>query len=299
MPHAGTAALLRFASFDLDLRTRELRQNGLPVKLQDLPMRLLMLLASRPGELVSREEIEKALWGGDQFVDFEHGINTAMRKIREALGDTTGAPRFIETLPRKGYRFVAPVEVLNAGSASFTEAAGRQDPPVAESPVLPVAEAGSGGDDPHAMAYFLPRTSARLLFLAIQAGYLGMYFAFLSQTDAAGEVLERLWQAPEALLPAAVVLAVCGVAVRLYLLTSFGVQHPAAGRQYGRLFPVLFVVDALWAAAPLLLARKIGLGLSLAAVAGLAYLPFAQRTLTLSVYRQEPGSAGLADRAAH
>src|SRR5258705_14014417 len=96
---------LRFESFDLALRTRELRKEGRLIKLQDQPIKLLALLASRAGELVTRTEIEKALWGEDQFVEFEHGINTAMRKIREALGDDLEKPRFIETLPRKGYRF--------------------------------------------------------------------------------------------------------------------------------------------------------------------------------------------------
>src|SRR3989304_5320886 len=100
MPNSESAALLRFEAFELDLRTRELRKNGRLIKMQDLPVRLLALLASRHGELVTREEIEKALWGEDHFVDFDHGINTAMRKIRDALGEQAEQPRFIETLPR-------------------------------------------------------------------------------------------------------------------------------------------------------------------------------------------------------
>src|SRR3990167_8218117 len=107
--HSGR---LRFESFELDLRTLELRKEGRVVKLQDQPVKLLALLASRPGELVLRGEIEKALWGDDEFVEFEHSINTAMRKIREALGDDLEKPRFIETLPRKGYRFIASVETV-------------------------------------------------------------------------------------------------------------------------------------------------------------------------------------------
>src|SRR3990167_9208179 len=105
--HSGR---LRFESFELDLRTLELRKEGRVVKLQDQPVKLLALLASRPGELVLRAEIEKALWGEGEFVEFEHSINTAMRKIREALVDELEKPRFIETLPRKGYRFIAPVK---------------------------------------------------------------------------------------------------------------------------------------------------------------------------------------------
>ena len=117
MPESESPILLRFEDFELDLRTRELRRDGRLVKLQDLPIKLLALLAGRPGELIAREEIEKALWGEDQFVDFEHGINTAMRKIRDALEENADQPRFIETLPRKGYRFIARVEPVGPSGA--------------------------------------------------------------------------------------------------------------------------------------------------------------------------------------
>ena len=101
---------LRFESFELNIRTGELRKDGHLIKLQDQPMKMLILLATRADELVGREEIQKELWSDSQFVEFEHGINTAVRKVREALGDDPDRPRFIETLPRKGYRFSAPVE---------------------------------------------------------------------------------------------------------------------------------------------------------------------------------------------
>ena len=104
------SSLLQFAEFEIDLRTRELRRQQQLIRMQDLPVRLLILLATRAGELVTREEIEQELWGDDHFVDFDHGINTAMRKVREALGESTEEPRLIETLPRKGYRFLAAVE---------------------------------------------------------------------------------------------------------------------------------------------------------------------------------------------
>ena len=110
MPPAEHHGRIRFDSFDLDLQTRELRKNGRLIKLQDQPGKLLALLACRAGELVTRAEIEKALWREDEFVEFEHAVNTAMRKIRLALGDDLEKPRFIETLPRKGYRFIAAVE---------------------------------------------------------------------------------------------------------------------------------------------------------------------------------------------
>jgi TolB-like protein/Tfp pilus assembly protein PilF len=101
---------LRFDHFELDLAGGELRQDGLPVRLQPQPLKVLMLLASRPGHLVSREEIQKLIWTGDTFVDFNQGLNFCIRQIRTALGDDAEAPRFIETVPRRGYRFLGRAE---------------------------------------------------------------------------------------------------------------------------------------------------------------------------------------------
>src|SRR6187549_4008723 len=101
---------LRFESFELDLDTVELRKNGRRIRLQDQPGRLLVLLAGKPGELVTRTEIQKTLWDEGQFVEFDHAVNTAIKKVREALSDDPESPRIIETLPRKGYRFIAIVE---------------------------------------------------------------------------------------------------------------------------------------------------------------------------------------------
>src|SRR5688572_10224152 len=99
----------RFGAFELDLGTLELFRAGRPVRLQNQPARLLALLVGRPGQIVSREEIRQALWDGETFVDFEQGINHVIRQVRAALKDDAEAPRYLETLPRQGYRFVAPV----------------------------------------------------------------------------------------------------------------------------------------------------------------------------------------------
>jgi len=309
---------LRFESFELDLRTRELRNEGRVVKLQDQPLRLLALLANRPGILVTRAEIEKELWGEDTVVEFEHSINTAMRKIREALGDDLEKPRFIETLPRKGYRFIAPVEAVGASGEvrhSRAEAgppAGslrdriplRGQPPesVPSKPHLepkpeppipsPVPEAQSAEE------FALPRGVARPLFLLIQAGFLAMYCAALYKAEAIEGVLGRLLLSSAGMVTPVIVLAMCGIAVRLYLLSAVGWDHPEAGVKFRRLFPVLFVLDALWSASPLLLVREIGYGLALGSVAALAYLPFAQRTLMSSAYRNTKHMASAASRAA-
>src|SRR5512143_1408438 len=120
---------VRFGDFEVDLRTAELVQGGRSVRIQEKPFQVLALLLERPGELVTREELRQALWPADTFVDFDVGLNTAIRKLREALGDSADDPRFIETLPRRGYRFMAT-------------ASGAPSPDVVErqGPLLPPAE---------------------------------------------------------------------------------------------------------------------------------------------------------------
>src|SRR5215467_8718568 len=104
--------ILRFGVFEADLRAGELRKQGKRVKLQDQPFQVLAVLLQRPGEVVTREELRNQNWSPDTFVDFDNSLNTAINKLREALGDSADNPRFIETLPRRGYRFIAPVDGL-------------------------------------------------------------------------------------------------------------------------------------------------------------------------------------------
>jgi DNA-binding winged helix-turn-helix (wHTH) protein/Tol biopolymer transport system component len=113
---------IRFGIFEVDLQAGELRRQGYKVKLQGQPFQVLMMLLERPGEVVTREQLQKKLWPADTFVDFERGLNRAINKLREALGDDADSPRYIETLPRRGYRFLAPVET--AGTREL-EGAGR------------------------------------------------------------------------------------------------------------------------------------------------------------------------------
>ena len=100
---------VRFGIFEVDLNAGEIRNNGIKVKLSGQPFQVLTILLSRPGEVLTREELQKQLWP-DTFVDAERNLNTAINKIREVLGDSADSPRFIETLPRRGYRFIAPVQ---------------------------------------------------------------------------------------------------------------------------------------------------------------------------------------------
>ena len=105
------ARMVRFATFEVDLNARELRKGGVKIKVHGQPFEVLAMLLERPGEIVPREELKQKLWPTDTFVDFDHGVNTAINRLREALGDSAENPRFVETIPRRGYRFVAPVEL--------------------------------------------------------------------------------------------------------------------------------------------------------------------------------------------
>src|SRR5215471_11486096 len=118
MPNqVGTSQVIRFATFEVDLHAQELRKAGLRLKLSGQPFQVLAVLLEQPGIVVTREELQKRLWP-DTFVDVDHNLNTAINKIREALGDSSENPRFVETLPRRGYRFIAYVEKDQEPSAT-------------------------------------------------------------------------------------------------------------------------------------------------------------------------------------
>ena len=148
-----TAGAVRFGVFEVDREAGEIRKNGLKVHLQEQPFRALAVLLERPGKVVSREELRERLWPSDTFVDFDRSLNTAINKIREALGDSAENPRFLETLPRRGYRFLASVE--QAGHTVGTQ------PPVPGAPAVP--EAGHSGahrlgEDPNETGPHQPAT---------------------------------------------------------------------------------------------------------------------------------------------
>lgn len=123
--------LLRFGPFELDPAAEELRRSGLIVRLPRQPLRILLLLVERAGEVVSREEIQAAVWGGETYVDFEHGINSAIRQIRFAVGDNAETPKYIRTIPRRGYSFIAPVERVAKSGPDVPVAAEPPPPPAA------------------------------------------------------------------------------------------------------------------------------------------------------------------------
>src|SRR2546428_9102998 len=111
MPEASTPVGFRFGVFEVDLRAGELRKHGVKLRLQEQPFQVLAMLLERPGETVTREELRNRLWTAETFVDFDHGVNKAVNRIRDALGDSATSPRFVETVARRGYRFIADVAV--------------------------------------------------------------------------------------------------------------------------------------------------------------------------------------------
>ena len=116
MPVRSEAApIYRFGMFELDSRSAELRRNGSRLKIQEQPLQVLLKLLEHPGEVVSREELRASLWPADTFVDFETGLNTVIKRLRETLGDSAETPIFIETIPRRGYRFVGTVDIKPRG----------------------------------------------------------------------------------------------------------------------------------------------------------------------------------------
>ncbi len=109
MAVSPTQDMVRFGLFELDLRAGQLSRNGAKIRLPQQSLQLLTALLERPGEILSREELTQRLWSSDVFVDFDHGLNKSIQKLRDALGDSADSPRYIETIPRVGYRFIAPV----------------------------------------------------------------------------------------------------------------------------------------------------------------------------------------------
>jgi cholera toxin transcriptional activator len=311
MERNSAQRLFRFGVFEADERTGELRKQGKRLQLQGQPLQVLLLLLARPGELVSRTEIHQRLWPDGTFVDFDHGLNTAINKIREALGDSASSPRFVETLARRGYRFIAPVEVVNEIPAAVVEASGaaivRAENDAAASSSLrterAAAEARTGdslrrdGADtaaadraPERARRFLaapedlpraPRRVVRTLFLLLQVMYLGFYAVSLARLGIVQSVIRAMMPHTLWAVVLLIVTAAVGIPTRLYLISAAAFNAPGLRERFLKIFPVMFPLDELWALAPFLLAPWIGIGAALGATAALLYAPFAQRSLIL------------------
>ena len=283
----------RFGVFEADTATGELRRQGMRIRINAQPFQVLCLLLSRPGELLTRDEIARLLWPDGTFVDFDHGVNSAVNRVREALGDSASNPRFIETLARRGYRFIAPVQVDSGASSPSAEPPGvtapadlpRLEPlPDPAAPEFPATSIPAILTEPFlAQPEDLPRTSpllARTLFVAFQLMYLAFYIAALANLGEIDNLLQ-LVPASSFTYPLLIVTAALLIPARAFLVSAFLFQAPRARSQFLRLWPFLAPADILWALAPFLLLHHIPFGLALACVALLVYSPFAQRSLVL------------------
>jgi DNA-binding winged helix-turn-helix (wHTH) protein len=270
----------RFGAFEADAATGELRRQGIRIKLNAQPFQVLLLLLDRPGQLLTREEISRELWPDGTFVDYEHGLNSAVNRIREALGDTAGNPRFVETLARRGYRFVAPVERIGVSG----------DPPsnapaaVPSSQAVPRPEPGFRlRDRILASPQELPQTShsvVRTLFVLIEFMYLGFYIGALANLAEIEDLLSPLTRAAQIYIVLIVTAAVL-IPARAFVLSATLFGAPGARRNFLKLWPFLLVLDELWSLSPFLLLHHINFGLALACTTLLVYSPFAQRSLML------------------
>ena len=281
--------LFRFGLYEADLRSGELRKNGVRLKLQEQPFQVLAILLERPGEVVSREQLRQRLWPADTFVDFDHSLNTAINKLREALGDSASNPRFIETLAKRGYRLVAPVSTVAALDTATPEVPDTTQlsgaPPTAAECGVAVARAPSSPAVAEEELPKINRKTGRSLFALLQIMYLCFYLSSLAKLHDVGRIAEREIPSWDRLLVVIVVIAaVLGIPTRLYLLAAVLFDFRRLGENFRRLFPPLFVLDELWALAPFLLVDHIGFGLAFAATAALLYVPFSQRTLVRMTY---------------
>jgi cholera toxin transcriptional activator len=275
-PSNSDAKLLRFGVFELDRTAGELRKNGTRVRLQGQPFQVLTELLDHAGRVVTRDDLRQKVWPADTFVDFDHSLNTAVNKIREALGDSASSPRFVETLARRGYRFIAPVN----GEETFV-------------PALPHSHAEEPASEELHPDLHVPvphRGLVRGLFALIQVMYLVFYLSALSRLHDVDRVTSSFlpnW-GTLGIVGAVLVTGATGIPLRCYLLSAIGFDFRGLGDKFQRLFPVVLAMDQLWAVAPFLLLPQIGIGLAFAATAALLYVPFSERTLVRMAYTTGP-----------
>jgi len=286
---ARTAArLFRFGSFELDEATGELRKFGIRMKLHSQPVQVLVMLLERPSELVAREEMRERLWGDDTIVDFDHGLNTAVNKLREALGDSAAQPRFVETISGRGYRFIAPV-TLAAPAGKADASAPADEPATTTAEVGATDDAAASSRQLLTASHELPaasRTLVRTLLFLTQAMYLAFYLGALANIPEIEEIFtDARLHAPSILTTLLVTTAVVLIPVRLYLFAAVAFDFQQLQTKFKRLFPALLVLDLLWALSPFLLIHHINGGLALGMTAALVYMPFAQRSLVLMYTR--------------
>ena len=252
-----TVRRYRFGAFEADASTGELRRQGVRVRIHAQPFQVLMMLVERQGEVVTREEISRELWPDGTFVDYEHGVNSAVNRLREALGDKAGSPRFVETLARRGYRFVAPVERIGETGLAVESAVG-----AVEEPGLEERGTELRWDGILAREQDLPRSSHAVvltLFVLLQLMYVGFYVGALANLGEIGELLSPLSYARTALIVIVATAAVL-IPVRVFLICAVLFRAPRARQNFLKLWPFLLLMDLLWALSPALLLHHIKRG---------------------------------------
>jgi cholera toxin transcriptional activator len=283
----GKTRLLRFSVFEADLAAGELRKKGARIRLQEQPFQVLVALLQNAPRVVTRDELREKIWPADTFVDFDHSLNTAVNKIRESLGDSASSPRFVETLARRGYRFIAAVESVGASPEQenidfasndhTNNARGNSNTP------LP---AGEPSLHPELHLPVPRRELVRGLFALIQVMYLIFYLSGLAHLHGVDRVASNFLQGWKALFIVGTVLVTgaVGIPLRFYLLSAVAFDFRKLGVTFARIFPFVLVLDQLWAIAPFLLLPRIGAGMTFAATAALLYVPFSERTLVRMAY---------------
>src|ERR1700688_2429638 len=272
----------RFGVYEADPGSGELRKSGVRLRVQEQPFQVLLTLLRRPSEVVTREELRQQLWPEDTFVDFDHSLNTVINKLREALSDSAANPRFIETLARRGYRFLPPVEFVEKQPAVIlpqpplailSEPAKQVEEPHLPNPPAAVSLLTCAQDVPA-----VQRSHVRVLFLLIQIMYFSFYVTALARLSFVHELLEQT-------------IAYPAWAMTLLIISAVAFDLSALTQKFHRLFPITFSLDELWALSPFLLTPQIGVGAALAVTAALIYVPFAQRTLLLMGVRPHRASS--------
>jgi DNA-binding winged helix-turn-helix (wHTH) protein len=283
-PSNSEAGLLRFGVFEVDLATGVLRKNGARIRLQEQPFQVLTALLQNAGQVVTRDDLREKIWPADTFVDFDHSLNTAVNKIRESLGDSASSPRFVETLARRGYRFIAPVEKIATTPMVLAPAAPQENDRPGNG-----SEASNAPDvvlHPELQVPLPHRGLVRALFALIQVMYLVFYVSGLAHLRGADRVASSFLPDWGALfiVGAVLVTGAAGIPLRFYLLSAVAFDYRQLALTFARLFPFILVLDQLWAVAPFLLLPRIGIGLAFAATAALLYVPFSERTLVRLSY---------------
>jgi cholera toxin transcriptional activator len=287
MTEIQPARRYRFGVFEADSTTGELRRKGVRIKLHSQPFQVLVMLLERPGELLTREEISRELWPDGTFVDYEHGVNSAVNRLRDALGDKAANSRFIETLARRGYRFVAPVERIPLNG----------DAPTAAPALQPAEEVSAVSPEPASTAELRPGLLNRVLatpedlpksphllvqtlFILLQLMYLAFYIGALANLDEINQLFSSL-PFPAHAFNIMMITATILIPVRTFLICAVLFHAPGLREKFQKIWWFLLPLDGLWSLSPFLLLHHINYGLALACMTFLVYSPFAQRSLVL------------------